>query len=205
MGEREAEGKKYLLFVTEKGRVKKTEVSEFTNIRSNGLIALRLKPNDSLKDVFMTDGKQQVAILSTDGKLVVVDENEFRPMGRAASGVIGIRFKGENSVAGDTTVSTDELIIISEKGLGKRVSAAEFSQRHRGTKGMKAIRVTERTGKPIYVSSIKEEDELLIITRNGKSIRTDVSHIPKKGRYAQGVKLIELEEGDSVVSVTRIS
>ncbi|MGC8645536.1 MAG: DNA gyrase subunit A [Thermoplasmata archaeon] len=205
MGEREAEGKKYLLFVTEKGRVKKTEISEFTNIRSNGLIALRLKPQDFLKDVFMTDGKQKIAILSTDGRLVIVDENEFRPMGRAASGVTGIRFKGENKVAGDTTVSTEELIVISEKGLGKRVSVAEFSQRHRGAKGMKAIKVTERTGNPIYVSSISGDDELLIITKNGKSIRTEVSHIPQKGRYAQGVKLIDLEEGDSVVSVTRIS
>ncbi|MEM0128167.1 MAG: DNA gyrase subunit A [Thermoplasmatales archaeon] len=205
MGEHVREGKKYLLFVTESGRVKKTDISEFTNIRSNGIIALKLKPKDVLKDVFMTDGNEKVALLSTDGRLVIVDEKEFRSMGRAASGITGIRFKGENKVASDTTVSTDELIVITEKGLGKRVGASEFSQRHRGAKGMKALKVTDRTGKPIFISSIRGDDELLLVTRNGKSIRTDVSHIPQKGRYAQGVKLIGLDEGDSVVSVTLIS
>jgi DNA gyrase subunit A len=205
MTEKVGEGKKYLLFVTEKGRVKKTEISQFVNIRSNGLIALKLRPGDLLKDVFVTDGNERIALLSTDGKLVLVKEEEFRSMGRTASGVTGIRFKGENKVASDATVTTKEMIVIAEKGLGKRVSVDDFSMRHRGAKGMKAIKITERTGRPIYVSSINEEDELLIITKNGKTIRTDVTHIPRKGRYAQGVKLIKLEKGDSVVSVTRIS
>jgi len=205
MNEKGGEGKKYLLFVTEKGRVKRTEISHFVNIRSNGLIALKLRPGDLLKDVFITDGSERIALLSTDGRLVLVKEEEFRSMGRTASGVTGIRFKGDNKVASDATVTGDEMIVIAEKGLGKRVSVEDFSMRHRGAKGMKAIKVTERTGRPIYVSSINEGDELLIITKNGKTIRTDVSHIPKKGRYAQGVKLIDLEEGDSVASVTRIS
>jgi DNA gyrase subunit A len=205
MNEKGGEGKKYLLFVTEKGRVKRTEISHFVNIRSNGLIALKLRPGDLLKDVFITDGSERIALLSTDGRLVLVKEEEFRSMGRTASGVTGIRFKGDNKVASDSTVTGDEMIVIAEKGLGKRVSVEDFSMRHRGAKGMKAIKVTERTGRPIYVSSINEGDELLIITKNGKTIRTDVSHIPKKGRYAQGVKLIDLEEGDSVASVTRIS
>ncbi|MEM3318661.1 MAG: DNA gyrase C-terminal beta-propeller domain-containing protein, partial [Thermoplasmatales archaeon] len=108
-------------------------------------------------------------------------------------------------VASDTTVSADDLIIITEKGLGKRVKVEEFSQRHRGAKGMKALKVTERTGKPIFISSISKEGEFLLVTRNGKSIRTDISQIPQKGRYAQGVKLIGLDEGDAVVSVTLIS
>ncbi|MEM0073255.1 MAG: DNA gyrase subunit A [Thermoplasmatales archaeon] len=197
--------KKYLLFVTKEGRVKKTDISEFTNIRSNGIIALKLKENDVLKDVFMTSGNERIALLSTDGRLVIVDEKEFRPMGRAASGVTGIRFREGQEVASDTTVSADDLIIITEKGLGKRVKVEEFSQRHRGAKGMKALKVTERTGKPIFISSISKEGEFLLVTRNGKSIRTDISQIPQKGRYAQGVKLIGLDEGDAVVSVTLIS
>ncbi|MEM0130325.1 MAG: DNA gyrase C-terminal beta-propeller domain-containing protein, partial [Thermoplasmatales archaeon] len=205
MSEHGAGEKKYLLFVTKKGRVKKTDISEFTNIRSNGIIALKLKENDVLKDVFVTSGNEKIALLSTDGRLVIVDEREFRPMGRAASGVTGIRFREGQEVASDTTVSTDDLIIITEKGLGKRVKVEEFSQRHRGAKGMKALRVTERTGLPIFISSINEEGELLLVTRNGKSIRTHISQIPQKGRYAQGVKLIELDGGDAVVSVTLIS
>lgn len=205
MEEKGAQGKKYLLFVTKKGRVKKTEISKFTNIRANGLIALRLREGDLLKDVFITEGKERIALLSTDGRLVLVDEKEFRAMGRTASGVTGIRFKEGNVVASDATIDSEEMIVIAEKGLGKRVRTEDFTMRHRGAKGMKAIKVTERTGKPVYVSSILEKEELLIITKNGKTIRTDVSHIPKKGRYAQGVKLIDLDEGDSVVSVTRIS
>jgi len=205
MGEKNQPGKKYLLFVTNKGRVKKTEISQYTNIRSNGIIALKLREGDRLKDVFVTDGNEKIALLSTDGRLVLVDENEFRPMGRTASGVTGIRFKEGNFVASDATIGSGELLVVSEKGLGKRVDSEEFTMRHRGAKGMKAIKVTNRTGKPIYVSSINENDELLIVTKSGKTIRTNVSQIPKKGRYAQGVKLIGLDEGDLVVSVTRIS
>ncbi len=205
MTKKAGEGKKYLLFVTEKGRVKKTEISQYMNIRSNGLIALKLRPGDLLKDVFVTTGDEKIALLSTDGRLVLVEEKEFRSMGRPASGVTGIRFKGDNKVASDATVITEELIVIAEKGLGKRVSVEDFSMRHRGAKGMRAIKVTERTGRPMYVSSIDEKDELLIITRNGKTIRTSVASIPQKGRNAQGVKLIELDDGDQVVSVTRIS
>lgn len=205
MGEKSEEGKKYLLFVTRKGRVKKTEISKYTNIRSNGLIALKLRPGDKLKSVFVTDGKTRIALLSTDGSLVLVNESEFRSMGRTASGVTGIRFHEGNFVASDATVESDELIVISEKGLGKRVNTKDFTMRHRGAKGMKAIKVTSRTGKPVYVSSINKDNELLIITKNGKTIRTDVSHIPTKGRYAQGVKIIKLESDDYVVSVTRIS
>lgn len=205
MGEKIGDDKKYLLFVTEKGRVKKTEVSKFTNIRSNGIIALKLRENDLLKDVFVTTGQEKIALLSTDGRLVLVDESEFRSMGRTASGVTGIRFKGNNKVASDATIDTKEMIVVAEKGLGKRVSVKEFSMRHRGAKGMKAIKVTERTGAPIYVSSIRDGDELLVITRMGKTIRMDVSHISQQGRYAQGVKLIGLEEGDTVASVTRLS
>ncbi len=205
MTERAGEGKKYLLFVTEKGRVKKTEISHYTNIRSNGLIALKLRPGDLLKDVFVTSGDEKIALLSTDGRLVLVEEKEFRSMGRPASGVTGIRFKGDNKVASDATVISKEMIVIAEKGLGKRVSVEDFSMRHRGAKGMRAIKVTERTGRPIYVSSINDSDELLIMTRNGKTIRTAVSAIPSKGRNAQGVKLIGLDEGDLVASVTRLS
>lgn len=205
MTEKAGEGKKYLLFVTEKGRVKKTEISQYTNIRSNGLIALRLRPGDLLKDVFVTGGDEKIALLSTDGRLVLVEEKEFRSMGRPASGVTGIRFKGDNKVASDATVSSKEMIVIAEKGLGKRVSVEDFSMRHRGAKGMRAIKVTERTGRPIYVSSIDDGDELLIMTRNGKTIRTAVSAIPKKGRNAQGVKVIGLDKGDVVASVTRLS
>jgi len=205
MSEREGEGKKYLLFVTEKGRVKKTEIIHYMNIRSNGLIALRLRPGDLLKDVFVTSGGEKIALLSTDGRLVLVEEKEFRSMGRPASGVTGIRFKGDNKVASDATVTTKEMIVIAEKGLGKRVSVEDFSMRHRGAKGMRAIKVTERTGRPIYVSSIDQSDELLIMTKNGKTIRTPVASIPQKGRNAQGVKLIGLDKGDMAVSVTRIS
>ena len=205
MGEKGGEGKKYLLFVTERGRVKKTEISQFMNIRSNGLIALKLRPGDLLKDVFVTSGDEKIALLSTDGRLVLVEEGEFRSMGRTASGVTGIRFKGENKVASDATITTEDMIVIAEKGLGKRVNVGDFSMRHRGAKGMRAIKITERTGRPIYVSSIEDKDELLIITRNGKTIRTAVASIPQKGRNAQGVKLIGLDEGDLVASVTRIS
>ncbi len=205
MGEKAGDNKRYLLFVTERGRVKRTEISKFMNIRSNGLIALKLRDADLLKDVFITSGDERIALLSTDGRLVLVNEAEFRSMGRTASGVTGIRFKGDNRVASDATIDGKEMIVVAEKGLGKRVSVEEFTMRHRGAKGMKAIKVTGRTGKPIYVSSIKDGDELLIITKLGKTIRTDVSHISQQGRYAQGVKLIKLEEGDSVASVTRLS
>ncbi len=205
MGERAAAEKKYLLFATEKGRVKKTEVSEFVNIRSNGLIALKLREGDLLKDVFITAGNERIAMLSTDGRLALIEESEFRPMGRNTSGVIGMRFKENNRVSCNSTISTNEMLIITEKGLGKRVSVEEFSMRHRGAKGMKALKVTERTGKPVYVTSIEQDDEFLAITKTGKTIRVKVSTVPAKGRYAQGVKIIDLDEGDYVVSVSRIT
>jgi len=197
--------KKYLLFVTERGRVKKTEISEFVNIRSNGLIAIRLREGDLLRDVFTTTGSEKIALVSTDGKLALVDESEFRAMGRTASGVIGIRFVGDNKVACNAPISGNELLLITEKGLGKRVLMEEFSMRHRGAKGMKAVKITERTGKPVKIVSVNENDEMLVITKMGKTIRVVVSNIPVKGRYAQGVKIIDLDDGDYVVSISRVS
>ncbi len=205
MGEKMDQDKEYLLFVTEKGRVKKTKISEFTNIRSNGLIAIKLREGDLLSDVFATSGNEKIALVSTDGRLSMVDESEFRPMGRSASGVIGIRFVGENRVACNAPITGDQLFLITEKGLGKRISMEEFSMRHRGAKGMKSVKITERTGKPVKIVSVNENDELLVITKMGKTIRVLVSNIPMKGRYAQGVKVIDLDEGDYVVSLSKVS
>jgi len=205
MGEKVDHEKKYLLFVTERGRVKKTEISEFVNIRSNGLIAIRLREGDLLRDVFTTTGSEKIALVSTDGKLALVDESEFRAMGRTASGVIGIRFAGDNKVACNAPISGNELLLITEKGLGKRVLMEEFSMRHRGAKGMKAVKITERTGKPVKIVSVNENDEMLVITKMGKTIRVVVSNIPVKGRYAQGVKIIDLDDGDYVVSISKVS
>ncbi len=205
MGERIDHEKKFLLFVTEKGRVKKTEISEFVNIRSNGLIAIRLREGDLLRDVFTTSGSEKIALVSTDGRLALVDESEFRAMGRTASGVIGIRFAGDNRVACNAPINGNELLIITERGLGKRVLMEEFSMRHRGAKGMKAVKITERTGKPVKIVSVNENDEMLVITKMGKTIRVVVSNIPVKGRFAQGVKIIDLDEGDYVVSISKVS
>lgn len=205
MNEKVDQDKKFLLFVTEKGRVKKTEISEFVNIRSNGLIAIKLREGDLLSDVFTTNGNEKIALVSTDGRLALVDESEFRAMGRTASGVIGIRFAGENKVACNAPVSGEELLLVTEKGLGKRVKIKEFGIRHRGAKGMKAVKITERTGKPVKIVSVNENDEMLVITKMGKTIRVTVSNIPVKGRYAQGVKIIDLDEGDYVVSISKVS
>ncbi len=201
MNERSIEEFKYIIFFTEKGKVKKTETSEFRNIRSNGIIATKIK-DDNLRNVVLTKGDGKIALLSSDGNLVLVNEDEFRPLSRNAMGVRGIRLTNGNSLVAVDYVEKPTLLIVTEKGMGKRVSTDEFTMRHRGTKGMRAIKITEKTGKPIAAFSVEDSDEIILITKNGKTIRIKAEAIPIQGRYAQGVRLMNVEGEDKIVSAS---
>jgi len=203
MNERSISEYKFIMFFTERGKAKRTSLEEFKNIRSNGIIATKLK-EDNLKYVILTKGDGKVGLLSTDGNLVLVNESEFRPMGRAAMGVTGIKLTNGNKLAAVDYVEKDSLLIVTEKGLGKRVSTQEFTMRHRGRKGMRAIKITEKTGIPVSAFSVENDDEIIIITKNGKTIRIKAETVPIQGRNAQGVRLMDLDENDVVVSASTI-
>jgi DNA gyrase subunit A len=199
-----AEGQ-FIVFVTRRGMIKKTELSEYANIRSNGLIAMGVAEDDELIAVQKSDGNQHILISTFGGQAICFNESDVRPMGRPAHGVIGIRLEENDYVTGMSVVGrTEEILSLSELGLGKRTPITEYPVQHRGGKGVLTLHVTERTGGVVKVLPVRETDELMVITQQGQILRADVSQVRQTGRHAQGVKIITLSEGDRVVDASLV-
>ena len=194
----------YLIFVTKNGLVKRTSKDEFDNIRANGKKAIILKEEDELIAVRKTNGNKEVIIGASNGKLVRFNETEVRIMGRGSSGVKGIELEESEQVVGAEVVEKDaEVLIVTEKGYGKKTPIEEYRLTHRGSKGVKTLNVTEKNGKLVSLKTVYEDEDLLIITDSGMTIRMDISQISTLSRNTQGVRLINLKE-DQKVSATAI-
>jgi DNA gyrase subunit A len=196
---------KYVVMVTRKGVIKKTELSEFRNIRSNGINAVNVDEGDELLDVVLTDGTKRIFIATHDGLAIRFDESDVRPMGRTARGVRGIDLrKGDYvvSVAAVSAEDNEKMLSISECGFGKQTTITTYRLQSRGGKGVINMKTTEKTGKVVSVFPVDEESEVMIITKNGKLIRIEAGEIRKTGRSAQGVRLMKTDGLDKVTSAS---
>lgn len=193
----------YLMFATKNGLVKKTPVEKYSNIRTSGKIAISLKDDDELIDVKVSDGNNKVILGSTSGRMVVFNENEIRPMGRTASGVKGINLDGGYSCTGmEVGKDDDNLLIVTKLGYGKKTLISEYRMTKRGSKGVKALNVTDKNGEMIAHKIVNNEKDLLMITESGMTIRMGIDQISQLGRVTQGVKLINLKDNQYVSTIS---
>ncbi|MGB9810749.1 MAG: DNA gyrase C-terminal beta-propeller domain-containing protein, partial [Dictyoglomus turgidum] len=192
----------YFFFITSKGIVKKTPVEEFENVRKSGIYAIKIGEGDFLVNVFLTSGNNEIIIFTRKGNAIRFHEKDTRPMGRVAQGVIGIKLRKDDSVIGGVILQeSKQIVLVTKYGIGKRVNPQEFSTQKRGGIGIRAIKITSKTGDLIGVKNVSENDEILISTKKGQIIRIPVNNIPILSRNSQGVKLVKLNEDDSVVSM----
>ena len=194
----------YLFMATKKGTVKKTPVKDYANVRTNGLIAIKLDEGDELRWIKRTTGENDVIIATSAGQAIRFNEKDTRPMGRSARGVRGVRLRPNDSVVGMDIVTGEDqtLLVVSEKGFGKRTKVSNFPSHKRGGVGIKAAVVTAKTGPIISVQTIDPEiTEALLVSQNGQTIRLGLSDIKLLGRTTQGVTIMRLSDGDAVSSI----
>ena len=196
----------YVIMASRKGQVKKTPLMEYSRPRRGGINAITIQDDDALIAAELTNGQQEIILQTRDGAAIRFNESEIRPMGRTAQGVRGISLEDDNYVVGMVVVKNNDntLLVVCEKGFGKRTSIDEYRLIHRGGKGVISIRTTERNGKAISIMEVVDHDELMVLTRQGIMIRLSVSDIRTIGRATQGVKIINLGEDDFVVDVERV-
>ncbi|RLF33363.1 MAG: DNA gyrase subunit A [Thermoplasmata archaeon] len=195
----------YLVFATKNGLIKKTVLSAYRHIRVNGIKAIRLDENDELINTELSDGNRIIMMASSGGQAVRFSEKEIRPMGRITRGVIGMRLKKEDTVVAMAVVDEEgSLLTITENGFGKRTPIEEYRKTHRGSKGVRTIVTNKRNGRVIFVSQVSEDDEILLTSKQGMNVRIPVRDIREQGRNTMGVRIMRLNEGDKVVSVTKL-
>ncbi|MGE7929021.1 DNA gyrase subunit A [Lysinibacillus xylanilyticus] len=195
----------YFIFTTKTGITKRTPVSQFANIRTNGLIAISLREDDDLISVRLTDGDKQVIIGTRDGMLVRFQEEDIRSMGRTAGGVRGIKLRDGDEVVGMEIVEPgQEILVVTAKGYGKRTSEEEYRLQSRGGVGLKTIQITDKNGPMVAVKTVDGSEDLMLITINGMLIRMDVNDISLIGRSTQGVRLIRLGDDELVATVAKV-
>ena len=194
----------YFVFITKNGIVKRTDLNEFDNIRSSGKIAITLKEDDELISVRKTTGENEVIIGASNGRMVRFVENEIRVMGRTASGVKGIELGNSTVVGGEIITSDEQVLIVTEKGYGKKTPIDEYRLTHRGSKGVKALNVTEKNGMLVSLKAVTGEEDLVIITDSGIVMRMAMDQISTLGRATQGVRLIKLKDDQKVATVSTI-
>ncbi|TQR29247.1 DNA gyrase subunit A [Lysinibacillus sphaericus] len=195
----------YFIFTTKTGITKRTPVSQFANIRTNGLIAISLREDDDLISVRLTDGDKQVIIGTRDGMLVRFQEEDIRSMGRTAGGVRGIKLRDGDEVVGMEIVEPgEEILVVTAKGYGKRTSEEEYRLQSRGGVGLKTIQITDKNGPMVAVKTVDGSEDLMLITINGMLIRMDVNDISLIGRSTQGVRLIRLGDDELVATVAKV-
>jgi DNA gyrase subunit A len=196
----------YLVFCTKKGIIKKTTLEEFSRPRQNGVNAMTIQDQDELIEVKLTNGNCEILMAVNSGRAVRFDESEVRPTGRTAQGVKGIFCDDQDEVVGmiciDKQDHTQSVMVVSEKGYGKRSDLEEYRITSRGKKGVKTINITDKTGNLIAIKQVTEEHDLMIINKSGITIRMEVKEISIKGRATQGVRLITLKENDEIAAVT---
>jgi DNA gyrase subunit A len=196
----------YVFMATAMGTVKKTALTEFSNPRKAGIIAVDLDPGDYLIGAAITDGQHDVMLFSDAGKAVRFDENDVRPMGRTARGVRGMQLDDGQQVIAMLVAEDEEQSVLTatENGFGKRTSIVEYTRHGRGTKGMIAIATSERNGKVVAATLVRGDDEVMLITTGGVLIRTRVAEIREMGRATQGVTLIALDDGTTLSGLQRV-
>lgn len=199
------EQNEYLVFCTQSGIVKRTPLSEFENIRTSGKIAITLKEDDELIAVKKTNGSNEVMLATSDGRMIRFVESEIRVMGRTAAGVRGVNVDNSKCIGMEVFDSDQLVLIVTENGYGKKTDVSEYRMTHRGSKGVKALNITEKNGSIISFKAIKEDCDLMIITNSGTIIRLPLNQVSQTGRVAQGVKLINLREDQKVGSAEIVS
>ena len=206
------EGTAFVVMLTKDGIIKKVEALSFDNVRRSGLIAMALKKEDSLRWVKLTGGQDELILVTKKGQAVRFSEKDVRPMGRQAAGVKALRLKKEDEVVGMDVVSyrlpvisNRKLLVVMENGYGKHTSLKQYKKQRRGGSGIKTAKVTSKTGQVIGATIVsEEEEELIAISRKGQVIRTALATIPVLGRATQGVRIMRMEEGDAVASITTL-
>ena len=199
----------YIVLCTKKGVIKKTALADFSRPRLSGINAININESDQLLEAKMTDGNCEIMLALKSGRAIRFPEAKVRPTGRGAIGVGGIEVDDEtDEVVGmicvNPTTPERTVLVVSEKGFGKRTSVEEYRITNRGGKGVKTINVTEKTGKLVGIMDVKESEDLIITCKSGVTIRMKVAHISEQGRATQGVKLIRIDEGDEIAAITRI-
>lgn len=197
------EKSKYIIFCTKNGLIKRTNISEFENIRNSGKIAITLKETDELISVKKTTGENEIVIASSNGRMIRFNENEIRIMGRTATGVKGIELEGNNICVGCEIANPgQEILVVTSNGYGKRTNIDEYRMTHRGSKGVRALNLTEKNGNIVSFKLVNGDEDLMIITDSGIIIRLAVDQVSTTGRVAQGVRLIHLKDNQKVSTVT---
>ncbi len=197
----------YLVMCTKRGIVKKTTLEDYSRPRTNGVKAIVIREGDQLLEVKLTSGNAEIMIAAREGRAIRFNESTVRPMGRVSSGVRAISIEDDNEVIGMIAIEPDskeDVLVLSENGYGKRTDLEEYRITNRGGKGVKTINVTEKTGQLISIQAVTDDNDLMIINRSGLTIRTSADQIRVAGRATQGVKVIDLREGDSIASVTAV-
>ncbi|MDE5579756.1 MAG: DNA gyrase subunit A [Alistipes sp.] len=197
----------YIIMCTKDGTIKKTKLEAYSRPRQNGVNAIVIREGDQLIEAKLTSGAAEVMIAAREGKAIRFNEATVRPIGRIGSGVRGIALEGDDEVIGMICLEPDDkrdVLVLSENGYGKRTDLDEYRITNRGGKGVKTINITEKTGKLIAIQSVTDDNDLMIINRSGLTIRTSVGQIRLAGRATQGVKIINLREGDAIASVMAV-
>ena len=197
----------YLVMCTKRGIIKKTTLEDYSRPRTNGVKAIVIREEDQLLEVKLTSGNAEIMIASREGRAIRFNESTVRPMGRVSSGVRAISIEDDNEVVGMIAIEPDskeDVLVLSENGYGKRTDLDEYRVTNRGGKGVKTINITEKTGQLISIQAVTDDNDLMIINRSGLTIRTSADQIRVAGRATQGVKVIDLREGDSIASVTAV-
>ncbi len=197
---------RHLIFATRNGQVKKTSLADYSNVRSIGLNAINIVGDDRLIDVQLTDGTDDVILATRRGMTIRFGEDDVRTMGRATQGVRGINLRSDDEVIGMVIVKQDAtLLSVTDTGMGKRSAVEDYRSQRRGGKGLINVKITQRTGQVVAIKEVTDDDELMLVTRNGVINRQRAGEIRVIGRNTQGVRLINLDEGDRLVDLTRLS
>jgi DNA gyrase subunit A len=195
----------YLVMVTEKGTIKKTVLSAYGNVRKGGINAINIASGDKLISVRMTDGSNDIVIGSKNGMAIRFHEKDVRDMGRVATGVRGINLSKGDIVVGLLVIKrNDNILVVTEKGYGKRSDINDYRITHRGGKGVITVKTSEKVGKMIAMMEVVDGDELVIISTQGMVIRQSIKEIRVMGRNTQGVRVIRLNEGDTIADIAKV-
>jgi DNA gyrase subunit A len=207
LGDKEFVENNYLVMCTKRGVIKKTTLEDYSRPRTNGVKAIVIREDDQLLEVKLTSGNAEIMIAAREGRAIRFNESTVRPMGRVSTGVRAISIEESDEVIGMIAIepeSKQDVLVLSENGFGKRTDLDEYRITNRGGKGVKTINVTEKTGKLISIQAVTDDNDLMIINRSGLTIRTSADQIRVAGRATQGVKVINLRDGDSIASVTAV-
>jgi DNA gyrase subunit A len=197
----------YIVMCTREGIIKKTSLEAYSRPRQNGVIAIVIREGDQLLEAKITSGESEIMIAARGGKAIRFPENKVRPIGRVSAGVRGIDLENNDEVIGMICIEPDQkkdVLVLSENGYGKRTDLDEYRVTNRGGKGVKTINITEKTGDLVSIQAVEDDNDLMIINKSGITIRTKVEQIRVAGRATQGVRIINLRDGDSIASVMAV-